>query len=147
MKLKVQRLRPDATIPSYAHMSDAGADLVVVEGATIGPGEMIDLPCGLAVEPPLGYFYDIRPRSSTLRKRGLYVHPGTIDNGYRGPLFVFVWNITNQPVVVEPGARLAQIVLLPSVQPVIVEVDELEGSDRGVNGFGSTGLRGAIDIQ
>lgn len=139
MKLKVKRLHPHAVIPRYVHMGDAGADLVVVEGGALAPGEMRDFPCGWAVEPPLGYFFDIRPRSSTLRKRGLLVHSGTIDNGYRGPLFVYAWNVSNEIAVIEPGDRLAQMVLLPCVQPIIEEVEVLEDSDRGEGGFGSTG--------
>lgn len=142
MKLKVKRLHPDAVIPHYAHIGDAGADLVLVEGGLLEPGQAKDFPVGLAIEPPLGYFYDIRPRSSTLRRRGLYVHPGTIDNGYRGPLYVFVRNDNRNAVYVEPGARLAQMVLLPCTQPVVEEVDELDGSDRGAAGFGSTGFSG-----
>lgn len=144
MKIKVKRLHPDAVVPSYAYLGDAGADLVLVEGGSLQPGEARDFPVGIAVEPPLGYFYDIRPRSSTLRKRGLYVHPGTIDNGYRGPLFVYVRNDSRDAVTVEPGDRLAQMVLLPCVQPVVVEVDELGPSDRGDGGFGSTGLSSAL---
>jgi len=142
--LKVVLLHPDAVAPAYAHPTDAGADLVVTEGGTLRPGEMRDFACGLAIEPPLGYFYDIRPRSSTLRKRGLLIHTGTIDNGFRGPLYVYAWNTTNHDVTVEPGDRLAQMVLLPSVQPVIKVVEELSDSDRGTGGFGSTGSRGAL---
>lgn len=140
MKLRVKLLHPDAVVPSYAHMSDAGADLVLVEGAHLAPGQARDFAVGISVEPPIGYFFDIRPRSSTLRKRGLYVHPGTIDNGYRGPLYVYVRNDTEHTVYVEPGARLAQMVLLPYLQPVVEVVDELDDSDRGAAGFGSTGL-------
>lgn len=144
MKLKVQRLHPAAVIPSFAFMGDAGADLVIVEGGLLDPGQARDFPIGIAVEPPLGYFFDIRPRSSTLRKRGLYVHPGTIDNGYRGPLYVYVRNENRNTVYVEEGARLAQMVLLPMVQPQIEEVEELGDSDRGGAGFGSTGA--GIDL-
>lgn len=140
MKLRVKLLHPEAVVPSYAHMSDAGADLVLVEGGHLAPGEARDFAVGIAVEPPLGFFFDIRPRSSTLRKRGLYVHPGTIDNGYRGPLYVYVRNDTAHVTYIEPGARLAQMVLLPYLQPVVEVVDELDGSDRGAAGFGSTGL-------
>lgn len=139
MKLKVKRLDPRAVIPQYVYMGDAGADLVLVEGGLLEPGEARDFPVGIAVEPPLGYFFLIHPRSSTLRKRGLFVHIGIIDNGYRGPLYIFVRNETKHTVHIEAGARLAQMILLPSVQPVIEEVDELAESDRGPAGFGSTG--------
>lgn len=141
MKLKIKVLHPNAVVPSFAYIGDAGADLVLCEGGLLEPGQGKDFPVGIAVEPPLGYFFDIRPRSSTLRKRGLYVHPGTIDNGYRGPLYVYVRNENKSTVYVEEGARLAQMVLLPMVQPIIEVVEELGASDRGGAGFGSTGLR------
>lgn len=140
MKLRVKRLDPDAALPSFSFMGDAGADLAVVEGALLDPGQAKDFSVGIAVEPPIGYFFIIHPRSSTLRKRGLFVHVGIIDNGYRGPLYVYVRNDTRHSVYVEKGARLAQMILLPFIQPVVEEVDELEQSDRGPAGFGSTGL-------
>ncbi len=139
MKLKVQRLDPDAVIPSFAFMGDAGADLTITEGGMLGPNEARDFPIGLSVEPPLGYFFIIHPRSSTLRKRGLFVHVGIIDNGYRGPLFIYVRNDNLYTVHIEKGARLAQMILLPMVQPVVEEVVKLGDSDRGEAGFGSTG--------
>lgn len=141
MRLKVKRLHPDAVLPSYAFPGDAGADLVVVEGGVLSPGEARDFPVGLAIEPPLGYWFLIHGRSSTLRKRGLFVNPGIIDNGYRGPLFVYVRNDNGHDVTVVPGDRLAQMLLLPYAQPVIEEVDELGESFRGEAGFGSTGLK------
>lgn len=141
MKLKIKRLHPDAVIPSYAYLDDCGADLVVVEGGTLAPGEAKDFPIGLAVEAPLGYWFLIHGRSSTLRKRGLYINPGIIDNGYRGPLYVYARNDNSHTVVVEPGDRLAQMILLPYVQPVIEVVEELGETARGEGGFGSTGLR------
>lgn len=147
MNLKVQRIHDDAALPAYAHFTDAGADLTVVEEVTLYPDESADVPTGLQIELPIGLWGLIHGRSSTLRKLELYVNPGIIDNGYRGPLFVYVRNIGKKPVTVMPGDRLAQLILLPYVQPVIVEVDQLEASDRGSNGFGSTGLRGAIVID
>lgn len=140
MKLLVKRLHPDAVIPDFKFIGDAGADLVLVEGGLLEPGQAKDFPVGISVEPPLGYFFIIHPRSSTLRKRGLFVHVGIIDNGYRGPLYIYVRNENGNAVYVEPGARLAQMILLPMVQPVIEEVAELGESDRGGAGFGSTGL-------
>lgn len=139
MKLRVKRLDPRAVIPEFAFMGDAGADLALVEGGLLEPGEARDFAVGLAVEPPLGYFFIIHPRSSTLRKRGLFVHIGIIDNGYRGPLFIYVRNDTKHTVHIEPGAKLAQMILLPMTQPVVEEVEVLEDSDRGAAGFGSTG--------
>lgn len=142
MKLKVKLLHPRAVVPQFAYFDDCGADLVVVEGGTLQPGEARDFPIGIAIEPPLGYWFLIHGRSSTLRKRGLFINPGIIDNGYRGPLYVYARNDTNGLVAVAPGDRLAQMILLPYVQPVIEVVDELGETLRGQGGFGSTGLRG-----
>jgi len=141
MKLKIKRLHPDAVIPQYAHFDDCGADLVVVEGGVLGPGEAKDFPIGWAIEAPLGYWFLIHGRSSTLRKRGLYINPGIIDSGYRGPLYVYARNDNGHTVVVEPGDKLAQMILLPYIQPVIEVVEELGESLRGASGFGSTGLK------
>jgi len=105
----------------------------------LSPGQATDVATGIAVECPVGFWFDIRPRSSTLRKRGLYVHQGTIDNGYRGPIFVYVRNDNGHPVVIRAGERLAQMVFMPLVRPVLEERDELSPSDRGADGFGSTG--------
>lgn len=140
MKLLVKRLHPDAQLPAYAFPGDAGADLAIVEGGILAPGEARDFPVGIAVEAPLGYWFLIHGRSSTLRKRGLFVNPGIIDNGYRGPLFVYVRNDSPESVEIVVGDRLAQMLLLPYCQPVVEEVGELAGSARGAAGFGSTGL-------
>ena len=164
MNLKVRKLQPDAVMPAYAFPGDAGADLSVVEGGKLLPGEARDFPVGLAVEPPLGYWFLIHGRSSTLRKRGLFVNPGIIDNGYRGPLFVYVRNDNGgffgrllaaipglrrlaPTVEIVAGDRLAQMILLPYAQPVIHEVAELGDSHRGESGFGSTGLNIFIPME
>lgn len=139
--IKVKRLHPDAVIPRFAHDDDAGADLTVVEGGTLQPGEGRDFAVGIAVEPPDGFWYSIVARSSTLRKRGLFINPGVIDNGYRGPLFVYARNDTREPVTIEPGDRLAQMIQHRLHQFEVVEVDELSQTVRGEGGFGSTGLR------
>lgn len=145
MLLRVKRLHADAVLPAYAYPGDAGSDLVLVESAILAPGEARDLAVGFAIELPIGYWALIQGRSSTLRKRGLFVNPGVIDNGYRGPLFVYVRNDTKEPVAIESGDRLAQLILLPYALPVVQEVIELSWSARGASGFGSTGLVGEQD--
>ncbi len=147
MKLKIRRIHPDASIPAFAYLGGAGMDLTVVEEVTLGPDESADIPIGIEIELPLGYWGMIVGRSSTLRKKGLYTNIGVIDNGYRGPIFAYVRNMNGQPVTVRPGDRLVQLIPLPYVQPVVVEVDELDRSDRGANGFGSSGLRGAMEVS
>jgi dUTP pyrophosphatase len=115
-------------------------DLAVLGEQVLAPGERRDLPTGVAVQLPEGYYARLVGRSSTVRKRGLFVFEGIIDQGYRGPLFIFAENLTNEPVVVSDGARIAQLICTPIVQPALQRVEQLESSERGANGFGSSGL-------
>lgn len=140
MWLRVKRLDERAVLPSFAYPGDAGMDLTIIEGATLGPGEALDLATGLAIELPLGFWGRITGRSSTLRKRGLLVNEGVIDQGYRGPLFVYVKNLNGSTKTIEPGDRLAQLIVAPIVRPEVVETEALGDSIRGSNGFGSSGL-------
>lgn len=141
MRLLVKRLDPRAILPSFAYPGDAGMDLTVIEPVTLKPGAAADVPTGLAVELPLGFWGRITGRSSTLRKRGLLVNEGVIDQGYRGPLFVYVKNLNGRTAEVLPGDRLAQLIVAPLVRPEVVETEALGESVRGDNGFGSSGLR------
>lgn len=143
MILRVLRTRPDAIVPTTAYPGDAGMDLAVVGRHILEPGEAVDLPTGLRVEIPVGHWARITGRSSTMRRRGLFVNEGIIDNGYRGELFVFVKNMGESMAIVEHGDRLAQLILAPLVNPVVQEVDDLSESIRGDKGFGSSGLNGA----
>jgi dUTP pyrophosphatase len=133
--------------PTKAHEGDAGFDLYVApsrmrSGRWVVPaGEFMDIDCGISIELPAGVWAMITGRSSTLRKRKLLVAVGIIDQGYRGPLFAGVQNLTRNPIVVEPDERLAQLIPFPLVAATLdlVQVEELGDSDRGVRGFGSTG--------
>ena len=141
MMLRVKRLDPRAILPAFAYPGDAGMDLTVIEAVTLKPGEAADVPTGLAIELPLGFWGRITGRSSTLRKRGLLVNEGVIDQGYRGPLFVYVKNLNGRTQQVKPGDRLAQLIVAPLVRPQVMEVEVLGDSIRGDQGFGSSGLR------
>jgi dUTP pyrophosphatase len=123
-----------------AHPGDAGLDLFCSEEATIAPGQFVDVPLGVSVEIPHGYWAMLTGRSSTLRKRGLLVNQGVIDQGYRGPLFAGCWNLTDETVVVPRGDRVAQLILLPLWTGNPVAVLHLNESSRGSSGFGSSGL-------
>ncbi len=128
-------------MPFRTYDDDAGLDLVVSEATTILPGTFQDVPCGLAVELPHWSWGLVTGRSSALRKRGLLVHSGVIDAGYRGPIYSGAWNMTDQPVVVEKGERIAQLILIANGtrRVVPIQVEQLNPSARGESGFGSTG--------
>lgn len=133
----------DHSEPQRFHDGDAGFDLVCSEGAVIKPGAFRDIDCGIHVEMPVGVWALITGRSSTLRERGLMVAQGIIDNGYRGPLFAGVWNLRQETVRVAEGERLAQFIPyeLTAARLEWRQVRNLNGSDRGHAGFGSTGRR------
>ena len=141
IELSIQRLRSDAVIPERAYSGDAGLDLAACERVELGPGERALVGTGLAVAIPEGYAGYVQPRSGLAARHGLTVvnSPGLVDSGYRGELRVVLLNTDSaEPFVVEPGMRIAQLVVLALPEFEIVEVDELPGSERGVRGFGSS---------
>ena len=144
MFLRVKVTHPDALVPSFAYPGDAGMDLAVVEHVVLGPGEAADLATGLRIELPVGYWARITGRSSTLRRRGLLINEGIIDNGYRGDLYVYAKNLNGHDAIIMPGDRLAQLILHPLTTPEVITVDDLAPSHRGEAGFGSSGAGGSI---
>jgi dUTP pyrophosphatase len=141
IELPIRRLRPDAQVPTRAYDGDAGIDLAACERVELGPGERALVSTGLAVAIPAGYAGYVQPRSGLARKQGISIvnTPGLVDSGYRGELLVNLLNTDpREPFVVEPGMRIAQLVVLavPEVDPV--EVEELPESERGDRGFGSS---------
>jgi dUTP pyrophosphatase len=141
IELPVRRLRADATLPARAYAGDAGFDLTACERVELGPGERAGVPTGLAVAIPEGYAGFVQPRSGLAARNGLTIvnTPGLIDSGYRGELVVILLNTDHEvPFVVEPGMRIAQLVVLPVPEVELAEVDELPASERGVRGFGSS---------
>ena len=140
-ELPVRRLRDDAVVPTQAYAGDAGLDLAACERVELGPGERAVVPTGLAVAVPEGYAGFVQPRSGLAAEHGLTIlnTPGLIDSGYRGELRVVIYNTDRSaPFVVEPGMRIAQLVVLPVASVDLVEVEELPQSERGVRGFGSS---------
>jgi dUTP pyrophosphatase len=133
--------RPEL-LPTRAYHDDAGFDLIVAVQTTIFAGQFADIPCGAAVQLPSGVWGLIIGRSSTLRKHRLMVNPGVIDTGWRGQLFAGVWNMGTETFVAPVGMRLAQLIPLGNLAAGLVptEVDELTESERGTNGFGSSGI-------
>jgi dUTP pyrophosphatase len=137
----VRRLRADASVPTQAYRGDAGFDLVACEEAVLAPGERIVVPTGIAVEIPEGYAGFVQPRSGLAARHGIGVvnSPGLIDSGYRGEIQVVLLNTDqDEAFVVEPGMRIAQLVIAPVASVRLVEVEELATSERGARGFGST---------
>jgi dUTP pyrophosphatase len=141
IELPIRRLRPDAVVPARAYSGDAGLDLSSCERVELAPGARALVPTGLAVAIPEGYAGFVQPRSGLAAKHGISIvnTPGLVDSGYRGELLVNLVN-TDQtaPFVVEPGMRIAQLVILPIPELELVEVDELPETERGVRGFGSS---------
>ena len=142
MTLRFRKLVPDAVLPSYAHPSDAGMDVRSVEALTIAPGRRALVHMGLVMLLPPGYEAQVRPRSGLALKSGVTVlnTPGTIDSGYRGEVGVILANFGEADFSVRPGDKIAQIVIAPVTQPEIVETSEVDETDRGAGGFGSTGV-------
>jgi len=143
IELSIQRLRADAVVPTRAYAGDAGLDLASCERVELGPGERATVGTGLAVAIPDGYAGFVQPRSGLASRHGITIvnTPGLVDSGYRGELKVILLNTdANEAFVVEPGMRIAQLVVMqvPGIDPI--EVDELPESERGVRGFGSSAV-------
>ena len=139
--VSIRRLRPDAHLPEQAYEGDAGMDLAACEAVTIEPGERAVVPTGLAIEIPAGYAGFVQPRSGLAVRHGIGIvnTPGLIDSGYRGEIRVVLINTDDeQRFTVEPGMRIAQLVIVPVAAARLVEVDELAASERGSRGFGSS---------
>lgn len=142
MELRVARLKEEARLPSRAHDGDAGLDLYACEPAHLGPGERWSIGTGVAVEIPDGHSGLVLPRSGLARDHGIALvnSPGLIDSGYRGELRVLLLNTDPAETFrVEPGDRIAQLVVAPIAIAEPVEVEDLAESLRGGGGFGSSG--------
>jgi dUTP pyrophosphatase len=141
VRLRVLRLDPRAVLPAAAHPGDAGLDLTTLEGLRLAPGERVAARTGLAVAIPEGWVGLVHPRSGLARRHGLTVAnaPGTVDAGYRGEVQVLLINLGAEPVQVAAGDRIAQLLLQRVGRAEVVEVDDLDATDRGHGGFGSTG--------
>lgn len=142
MELPIAKLNGEAVLPSRAHEGDAGLDLYACEAAHIGPGERWSIGTGIAVEIPDGHAGLVLPRSGLAKRHGISLvnGPGLIDSGYRGEIRVLLLNTDPAEVFrVEPGDRIAQLVLTPVVLAEPVEAEALADSARGDGGFGSSG--------
>ena len=140
--IPVKRLRKDAILPRYMTPGAAGMDLYAAPEAAlvVEPGTRALVPCGFAIAIPRGYEGQVRPRSGLALKHGLSIPnaPGTIDSDYRGEVCVILINLGREPVTVAPGDRIAQLVVAPVVHASLVEVADLDDTERGSGGFGHT---------
>jgi dUTP pyrophosphatase len=141
IELQIQRLHEDAVVPARAYVGDAGLDLAACERVELGPGERAVVRTGLAVAIPDGYAGFVQPRSGLAARHGITIvnAPGLIDSGYRGEVQVVLLNTDGaETFAVEPGMRIAQLVVLAVPELELLETDELPASERGVRGFGSS---------
>jgi len=141
VRVFVRRLNPDLPLPAYAHLDDAGLDLVAASPVTLAPGARALVPTGIAVAIPAGYAGYVLPRSGVALRHGVTVlnAPGLIDAGYRGEIQVLLVNHDSAPVTFERGARIAQLVIQRVERAQLAESEKLPPSERGGGGFGSTG--------
>lgn len=140
--IRFKKLNPDAAVPRQAHPGDAGMDLVSIEALVLEPGKRALVRTGLAVEIPVGFEGQVRPRSGLALKNGITVlnAPGTIDAGYRGEIGVVLINLGDSPFAVEPGMRIAQLVIAAVAEVTVAVADDLSATERGTGGYGSSGV-------
>ena len=143
MVLKVKKLDKDAKLPEYAHQDDAGMDIFAVEEKNINAGKSALIRTGISIQLPENTEAQIRPRSGLALRHQITLlnSPGTIDAGYRGEICVIVINHSNKSFLVTKLMKIAQMVIKPVLNITMEEVDELNLSNRGKGGFGSTGLK------
>ncbi len=144
IQIKVRKLHPQAVVPAYMTEHAAGMDLCTVLDAPVilSPGERTLLPTGLAMEIPPGFEGQVRPRSGLALNKGLALvnSPGTIDADYRGEIGIIIINHGQEPVEFQSGDRIAQLIIAPVTQAVLIESVELNDSIRSCGGFGHTGV-------
>lgn len=141
--IQVKKLKPNAILPTYGSAQAAGADLYACleEEVCIDPGKTVYIPTGLAMELPVGFVGLIYARSGLACKKGLAPanKVGVIDSDYRGEFIVALHNHSEQTYTVQPGERIAQLVVAPVITPGFEETDSLSDTVRSTGGFGSTG--------
>ena len=148
IELRFKRLSPLASVPAYHSASAAGLDIAAALESPVGiaPGVIELIPCGFAMEIPHGYEAQVRPRSGLATKHGISMPnaPGTIDSDYRGEVRVPLINLGPASFTIEPGMRIAQMVIAPVTRAEWLPVDTLDETERGAGGFGSTGTGGRV---
>jgi dUTP pyrophosphatase len=138
-KLRFRRLHPEARLPTRGSRHAAGLDLYSIEAVTIEAGGRAGVRTGLAVAIPTGFYGRVAPRSGLAVRHGIDLLAGVIDGDYRGEIICAVINHGSEPFVAEKGTRIAQLIVEAIITPEPVWADELDETDRGARGFGSTG--------
>jgi dUTP pyrophosphatase len=139
MELRIQLLLKEAKLPAFAHTTDAGMDLYCGEAVTIAPGQRAQVRTGVALGIEEGFVGLIWDKSGISHKAGLKTLGGVIDSGYTGEVLVGIYNTGDTAHTFAVGDKVAQILIQRIEHPEILEVESLEGTARGANGFGSTG--------
>ncbi len=141
MALRVKKLSENAKIPTRGSDGAVGYDLTSTDGYVILPGKRAVVSTGISVQLPPGVYGRVAPRSGLAVKNGIQVGAGVVDPDYTGEIKVVLFNHDDNPFVVKPGYRVAQLVLEKCETPEVEEVMELDQTERGEGGFGSTGLK------
>ena len=139
MELHLKKLNHTATLPTYANPNDAGMDIYCSESTTVPPHSRTLIPTGIAMAIPENYVGLIWDKSGISSKHGLTTLAGVIDSSYRGEIKIVIHNLTNQHYQFETGKKVAQMLIQPIHQPKLIEVKELNQTQRNTGGFGSTG--------
>ena len=138
MQLKVMRIRDGAKLPRRAHPGDAGLDLFAEAGRVLEPGRPVPVPTGIRMAIPEGHVGLIWDKSG-ISLSGVHRLAGVVDSGYRGEVKVVMINLGPEPFVIDPGMKIAQILIQPVLSLHVTESDDLDSTRRGEGGFGSTG--------
>ncbi len=138
MELKVKRIHPSAKPPLYQHKGDAGLDLFSSVDCILKAGEVKAVPTGIQLAIPEGYAGLVWDKSG-ISLKGVHRLAGVIDSGYRGEVKVVMVNLSQKPYPIQKGMKIAQLLVQPVAEVRVVEVEDLEDTSRGENGFGSTG--------
>jgi dUTP pyrophosphatase len=142
LRLPIRRVDPNLPLPRYAHEGDAGLDLFAAQATTLAPGQRALVPTGIAIELPDGYAAFVQPRSGRALKEGLSLAntPGLIDSHYRGEIQIIAINLDPKATLnIAYGEKVAQLVVQRVERCELIEMDALGDTERGVDGFGSTG--------
>lgn len=140
MDIQVKKVHTDAILPSFAHDTDAGMDLYSVEEVVLQPGQRVQVPTGIAMAIPEGYAGLIWDKSGISHKAGVKTLGGVVDAGYRGEILVGLVNTSDTLHTFAAGDKIAQMLIQQVMQPALTEVDSLDQTSRGADGFGSTGV-------